>query len=170
MIDWDRIVREHGPGAFATAWRILGHAADAEDVVQDVFLEIHRMQKAQSVRHWGGLLRRLTAFRALDRLRQRKPSVSLHGLPLLSPDDGPEDTAIGHELADRLRQAVAQLPEREGAVFCLRYFDDLPYERIAEDLGITRGAVAAALHKARGKLEGMLCEASRPAPESPVAS
>ncbi|HBI42561.1 MAG TPA: hypothetical protein DDY78_06840, partial [Planctomycetales bacterium] len=34
--DWDRIVREHGPMVYGTAWRILGCAADAEDVVQDV--------------------------------------------------------------------------------------------------------------------------------------
>ena len=32
MTDWDRIVREHGPMVFGTAWRILGHVADTEDV------------------------------------------------------------------------------------------------------------------------------------------
>ena len=43
--DWDRIVREHGPMVYGTAWRILGNAADAEDVVQDVFLQIHQLQQ-----------------------------------------------------------------------------------------------------------------------------
>ena len=156
MGDWNRLVKDYGPMVFATAWRILRHAADTEDVVQEVFLEANRLRQAQAVRHWGGLLRRLAACRALDRLRQRKPTLSLNGLSLMSIDDGPEEAAIGKELAERLTQAVAQLPEREAAVFCLRYFDDLPNQQIAETLDISPGAVGVALHKARARLEGML--------------
>ncbi len=156
MTDWERLVREHGPGVFHTAWRILGHTADAEDVVQDVFLEAQRVRV--TVRSWGALLRRLATFRALDRLRQRKPTVSFDGLSLPSGNGEPADEAIGRELAERLRQAVAELPEREGTVFCQRYFDDLSYDQIAENLDISRGAVASALHKARSKLEAMLTE------------
>jgi len=55
--DWDRIVREHGPMVYGTAWRILGHAADAEDVVQDVFLQVHQLQQTHPVRYWVALLR-----------------------------------------------------------------------------------------------------------------
>ena len=55
--DWDRIVREHGPMVYGTAWRILGNAADAEDVVQDVFLQIHQLQQTHPVRCWVALLR-----------------------------------------------------------------------------------------------------------------
>jgi RNA polymerase sigma-70 factor (ECF subfamily) len=62
-------------------------------------------------------------------------------------------------LAERLRQVVADLPEREGAVFCLRYFEDLSYHQIAEALNISSGAVAQALHKARAKLEVLLTKA-----------
>ncbi len=158
MTDWDRIVREHGPMVFGTAWRILGHAADAEDVVQDVFLEAFRLRAAQEVRHWGGLLRRLASCRALDRLRQRKRTVALDGLALVSEDDEPSSVAIGHELSERLRHALAGLPRREATVFCLRYFDDLSNQRIAEVLSITAGAVAVALHKARAKLEALFAE------------
>ena len=50
MSDWDRIVREHGPLVFATAKRILGHTADAEDVFQEVFLEAHHYAQARPVR------------------------------------------------------------------------------------------------------------------------
>ena len=134
MTDWNRIVREHGPLVFGTAWRILGHAADTEDVVQEVFLEVHRIGQSQPVRHWPALLRRVAACRALDRLRQRRAAVSLDGLVLFAPGDDPEEVAVGRELAERLRQAVAQLPEREGAVFCLRYFEELSYQQIAETL------------------------------------
>jgi RNA polymerase sigma-70 factor (ECF subfamily) len=158
VTDWDRIVREYGPLVFATAWRILGHAADTEDVVQEVFLQVHQLQQTHPVRHWPGLLRRLAACRALDRLRQRRSTVSLNGLSLIGPDTGPEVAALERELAERLRRAIAQLPEREATVFCLRYFDDLSYQDIADTLSIQTGAVASALHKARLKLEAFLLE------------
>lgn len=161
MTDWDRIVRDYAPLVFATAWRILGHAADTEDVVQEVFLQVHQLQRTHAVRHWPALLRRLAACRALDRLRQRKNTVSLNGLALASDDEGPEATAVEHELAERLRAAVAQLPEREAAVFCMRYFDDLSYQDIAGMLHIRVGAVASALHKARLKLETLLLETTQ---------
>ena len=128
-------------------------------MVQEVFLEAHRVQQTTSVRHWAGLLRRLAAYRALDRLRQRKPTASLNGLDLACSNGAPEAEAIGRELAERLRQAVAQLPEREAAVFCLRYFDDLSYDQIANHLDISRGAAATALHKARAKLQDLLAVA-----------
>jgi RNA polymerase sigma-70 factor (ECF subfamily) len=161
VTDWDRIVREHGPIVFATAWRILGHAADAEDVAQEVFLQAHQMQQVEAVRCWEALLRRLAACRALDRLRQRKANVSIDGLALATSSDNPEAVAIERELSARLRLAVAQLPRREAAVFCLRYFEDLSYEQIAETLSIRVGAVATALHKARARLETILLEAAQ---------
>lgn len=160
MTDWDRIVREYGSIVFGTVWRILGHAADTQDVVQDVFLEAYRLRSAGPVQHWGGLLRRLAACRALDRLRQRRRKMmhSLNGLDLVSREDGPIEAAVVNELAERVRQAIVQLPHREAEVFCLRYLEEMSYEQIAATLHISRGAVAAALHKARAKLERLLAE------------
>src|SRR5262249_16264153 len=91
--------------------------------------------------------------RALDRLRQkRRLVVSLNGLALTSLAPGPDLLAIENELADRLREAVAELPEREAEVFCLRFFDDLSYQDIADTVDTPPGAAAQALHKARGRL------------------
>ncbi len=156
--DWDRIVREHGPMVYGTAWRILGRAADAEDVVQDVFLQVHQLQQTHPVRYWVALLRRLAACRALDRLRQRRKTVSLDDIQLASTVAAPDAALLERETTERFRAAVAQLPRREGEVFCLRYFEDLSYQQIAETLSITAGAAAAALHKARSKLEAVLVE------------
>jgi RNA polymerase sigma-70 factor (ECF subfamily) len=156
VTDWDDIVARHGPAVFATAWRILGHEADAEDVVQEAFLQAHQLAGGRAVRCWGGLLRRLAACRALDRLRRRRPTLPLAAEPTTPEGNGPEAVAVSRELAERLRQALAELPKREAEVFCLRYFDDLSYEQIAEALKITSGAVAVALHKARARLEALL--------------
>ncbi|MBL8797399.1 MAG: sigma-70 family RNA polymerase sigma factor [Planctomycetia bacterium] len=161
MINWDHLVREHGPAVARTAWRILGHAADTEDVVQDVFLEAHRALRTQQVRSWPALLRRIATCQALYRLRQRKRGVPLDGLELAGAHASPEESAQEHELADRLREAVAQLPPRESEVFCLCFFDELPHERIAETLDISTGAVKTALCKARTRLEELLVVAGK---------
>jgi RNA polymerase sigma-70 factor (ECF subfamily) len=159
LTEWDRILRDHGPTVFGTVWRILGHAADTQDVVQDVFLEAYRLRCAGPVNHWSALLRRLAACRALDRLRQRRRKPhSLNGLVLVSREDGPVEVAVANELAERVRQAIVQLPEREAEVFCLRYLEEMSYEQIAATLNVSGGAVAVALHKARAKLERLLTE------------
>jgi RNA polymerase sigma-70 factor, ECF subfamily len=157
--DWDRLVREYGPAVYATAWRILGHAADAEDVVQEAFLQAHQVGQAQEVHCWEALLRRLATCRALDHLRQRRPTVSIGRLAIPTSAGDPEAAAAGRELFDRLRLALAEMSPREAAVFCLLYFDDLSRGQIAETLRISPGAVSAALHKARARLESLLLTA-----------
>jgi RNA polymerase sigma-70 factor (ECF subfamily) len=147
--------------AFDTAWRLLGHVADTEDVVQEALLDAFRLHSRQPVGNWGGLLRQLATRRAIDRLRERRTRPPLPpGPPALEPaapqSEQPESAAIGHELADRLRRAVAELPDREARVFSLRYFGEMPNGDIAETLGISADAVGVALHKARKGLKELL--------------
>ena len=157
--DWQEIVRRHGPGVFRAAWRVLGHEADAEDVVQGVFLEAHRLWREQPAAEWVGILRSMATRRALDRLRQRRPQATDDEINALPAADDPVAEAIGRELAQRLGQALGQLAPREAEVFCLRYFEDLSYQQIAEQLSISATAVSTALNKARGKLELLLDQA-----------
>lgn len=156
MPTWDQIVADHGPVVFRLARRILGHAPDSEDVVQEVFLEAFQLRKKQAVGNWGGLLRMMTTRRALDRLRRRRQTEPLNELELAHRQDSPCDMAIAAELADRLREAIVQLPDGQAAAFSLRYFDNLTYEQIAEVLGIESSAVGMALHKARAKVQSLL--------------
>ena len=148
MNNWDRIVCEHGPAVFSTAWRILGHAAETEGVVEEVFSQARQVAQAGPVRSWEALLRRLAATRALERLRQRPPG------------------ARDRDPAARLRWALGRLPDREAAVFSLRYFDDLSCEQISQTLLLTRAAVAAALRHARWRLEALL----RPGVQEPAGA
>jgi RNA polymerase sigma-70 factor (ECF subfamily) len=161
LTDWQRFVRLNGPAVYGTAWRILGHAADAEDVVQDVFLEAYVLHRKQEVRRWPVLLRRMAACRALDRLRRRPPVEPIAGGELAMPGGGPEAEAEGRELADRLLKALPLLPPRAAEVFCLRYFEQLSSEEIAAALAISPSAVSTALHKARTQLQALLAEPQR---------
>src|SRR5262245_50244770 len=71
MTDWEAIVREHGRAVWRTAWRVLADHADADDCLQEAFVDAVELSRRQPVRHWGRLLTRLAAARALDRLRRR---------------------------------------------------------------------------------------------------
>jgi RNA polymerase sigma-70 factor (ECF subfamily) len=142
--------------AFDTAWRLLGHVADAEDVVQESLLEAFQLHGRQTVSNWGGLLRQLATRRAIDRLRKRRPAETLSQDLTVPLSDQPEPAAIERELASRLRLAIAELPNREASAFSLRYFSELNNSEIAQELGISTDAVGVALHKARAKLKRLL--------------
>ena len=156
--DFNDVVDRHGRAVYGTVWRILGHRPDTEDIVQEVFMEAFQRFGGEGVEHWPALLKRLATYRALDRLRRRRPIEPLDGLAIADPGNEPWQVAAERELADRLRRAVANLPEREAGVFCLSAFDGLSNPQIAEALGISSGAVAVALHKARTKLAAMFGE------------
>jgi RNA polymerase sigma-70 factor (ECF subfamily) len=143
---------------FRAALRILGCAADAEDVTQDVFLEVFSHTSLDDVENLPAFLRRLTVYRALDQRRKHRGTVAMEQDRFPSAELSPHDEAVRRELAERLRDLVASLPEREGAVFSLRYFEGLSNPQIAEALQISSGAVAAALHKVRRKLDAAVAE------------
>ena len=143
---------------FRISWRILGNAADVEDNVQETFLAAYRVEQREEIGHWGGLLRRLATLGALGRLRRRKDDISLGEMAPVDPHGSPEQHAVQRETRAKLRGAVASLPEREGAVFSLRYFEGLALPEIAASLQIKYGAAATALSRARSKLEGVFLQ------------
>ncbi|TWU04056.1 RNA polymerase sigma factor [Neorhodopirellula pilleata] len=156
--DWKTIVREQGTGVYRIAWRILGNADDADETVQDVFLQAHQYKSQNDVDNVVGLLKRLAVCRSLDRLRRRRAEVCLDDVTVFDRESGPEDQAVGKELESMLRDAVGQLPGREAEVFCLRYFDELTNQQIADALNMTTAAVATAIYKARTKLAATLAD------------
>jgi len=154
--DWQSIVQEHGPAAFNVAWRLLGHAADTEDAVQEALRDAFVLHGREPVTNWGGLLRHMVTRRAIDRLRRRRPSESISYEPAAPPADQPDAIAIESELAERLRRAIAELPDREGSVFALKYFGEMSADEIGVALGISSHAASEALHKARTRLKRLL--------------
>ena len=142
--------------AFAAAWRVLGHAGDAEDAVQEALLDAFHLHRSQHVASWGALLRRLATCRALDLLRKRRPAEPLSLQAAATSAAEPPAVAVASELTQRLREALLRLPPREAEVFSLRYFGELTNEEIAEELKMTTGAVGVALHKARVRLKELL--------------
>lgn len=153
--DWNRIVDRHGERVLRIALRILGSVHDAEDVSQEVFAEAYRFQNAGSVQSWSGLLVRLTTLRAIDRLRRSRRAKELRDDDHVSTVE-PFHEAIARELAERLRDVVAELPDQQAAVFVMVYFEQLSRDQVAANLAISPEAVSMALYKARQQLMSRL--------------
>jgi RNA polymerase sigma-70 factor, ECF subfamily len=150
-LNWDRIVERHSERVLRVALRILGSVPDAEDVSQDVFTEAVRFHRSGPIQSWTGLLVRLATVRAIDRLRRRRPSVELRECDRMSMVEPFEEVAAT-ELAHWLREAMAQLPDQQAAVFAMFHFEQLSRDEVAASLDISPDAVSTALYKARQRL------------------
>jgi RNA polymerase sigma-70 factor (ECF subfamily) len=121
----------YGRLVFTTAHRILDNTHDAEDVLQQVFLKLVRTWgskiKPEAIRDWGAYLRTVATRAALDLLRAKRQR-RWREMPLEEDDPPKESTSNGNcaieEKMDRLRQALATLPERDAQVLTMRYFDE----------------------------------------------
>ncbi len=135
---------------FRTAYRITGNAADAEDVLQTVFLRLaNRSASAASVENEESYLRRAAVNAALDvvRARQAMPSV-----PIEDTITNPSCTEL-REMRDAIRQALARLNAKWAEMFSLRYFEGYSNSQIAKAMGISQVLVAVTLHRARKQLQ-----------------
>lgn len=155
--DLPETIKEHGPALYRIAWRILQHAEEVDDVLQDVALQAIQISKSgKQIESWIGLLKRITVCRSLDQLRKRRQDVSFSESEFASRSATVIDTAIERELEERLRLALPALPNRQAEVFSLRYFDDCSNQEIALSLEISTAAVATAIKKARLRLRELL--------------
>jgi RNA polymerase sigma-70 factor (ECF subfamily) len=156
MPGWESLVREQGPMVFQTAWRLLRDVQEAEDVTQDVLLELYRSRRPEDVS--PGLLQSIAVRRAIDHLRRRQRGVCVSHLALATQGPSPDAQVIEAELVEQLRAGIAQLPPRQAEVFCLRFLHEQTYQQIADALEISPQAVAVSLHQARAKLRSYLGE------------
>ena len=159
--DWQTIINEHGSRVWSTAYRLLGHEADASDCFQEAFVSALELSQRQNVRNMGALLTRLATLRAIDRLRQRKrlnqrftKVEDLSDMPGSIP--GPARAAESAELGQALREAIASLSAPQAQAFCLRYFSDMSVKQIGQALNMPHGTVGVLLHRARARLRESL--------------
>ena len=161
MKDWQTIVDNFGPQVWATAYRLLGNHADAADCFQETFLSALEVSKREKIRNFPALLTRICTTRAIDQLRQRIRNSRRHiadaDMDVIADAERHPGAQIGvEELSAQLQDAIAQLPEQEAQVFCLRHFNDMSYKQIAKQLGIRLSKTGVLLHRARKRLRALL--------------
>ncbi|MGH9571181.1 MAG: RNA polymerase sigma factor [Candidatus Angelobacter sp.] len=150
-----RIVQQHQAMVFSIAFHYLQDRALAEDLGQEVFLELYqKLEAIQSDEHLLYWLRRVTVNRCIDQGRRKKHrrETELEGLP--------EPASAGAEidplLMQRLRQSLASLPEKQRMVVVLRYQEELGPAEIAGLLAMPVNTVKSTLHRTLQELRRTL--------------
>lgn len=157
--DFRELYEQHSEAVYYTALRVTGNPADAEDVLQTVFLKLLDGGPALDAA-WspGAYLRRSAANAAIDLLRRKKTrrendvgDIREPGRHLeLAPEAAHEDSIV---LKDRLRAALARLPAANAELFVLCYLEGYSYDELAEMLDIERGTVGSRLHRIKAALQ-----------------
>jgi RNA polymerase sigma-70 factor (ECF subfamily) len=153
VADFPALVREHQSMVFSIAYHYLHDRSVAEEVAQDVFLQLYRNLPAmESAGHVANWLRKVVTHRSIDAGRRNRlyPRVSLENVPEPAAAARPSDPMLGR----RLRQLVASLPEKARMVVVLRYQEDLALEEIAEVLNMPVGTVKSQLQRALALMRG----------------
>jgi RNA polymerase sigma-70 factor (ECF subfamily) len=124
------LVRQHQGMVFSIAWHYLRDRPLAEELAQDVFLQLHQhLAELQSPAHVAFWLKKVACHRAIDCARRRKlrPQVSLDDVPEPSTPAAPGDPL----LTGMLGRLIASLPEKQRMVVILRYQEDMDPAEIA---------------------------------------
>ena len=149
------IVREHQAMVFSIAYHFLHDRWLAEELAQEVFLQLHKnLAGVESPAHLKFWLRKVASHRSIDQARRRKlqPKVALEEIP--EPAIAPQ--AGDPMLAGKLRRLVAALPEKSRLVVILRYQEDLEPAEIAEVLEMKVRTVKSHLQRSLALLREKL--------------
>lgn len=162
------------PRLFALAYRMLGVVMDAEDLLQDCYLEFARIWP-QKLHNPPGFLTRLVARRAIDQLRRRKREQKLYigpWLPEPLPFSRGDEEDHGSADAGRLDYGMMLLLENlnpvERAVFLLREAFDYEYEELARLIGKKPANTRQIHHRARKRIQTARRESSASASQNQI--
>jgi RNA polymerase sigma-70 factor (ECF subfamily) len=148
--DFHEFYQLYSEPVYRTALRVTGNPADAEDVLQNVFLRfLNRRVTLDPSRSPKAYMRRVATNASIDLLRRKaaKPETELEEerngrAPRSSPF-----------LKEMLRSALTKLPQQDAELFVLCYLEGYTYEELAGQFGIERGTIASRLHRIRAVLK-----------------
>lgn len=161
---FEAFVRRHQDAVYATAVRLLGNAADAEDVAQTVFLRAFErfdvIGPSPEAVGWLKTVTRNACLNHLSRYRARwrffseleqPDGTAFEPAVEQAPSEGYR--AIRHE---ELEEALRGLPDHQRVPLVLFHFEDASYQDIAQMLGVTMGKVKIDIHRGRMALRKLL--------------
>jgi RNA polymerase sigma-70 factor, ECF subfamily len=173
------LVVRHQRKAYAVALGIVKDPDLAWDVAQEAFVRVHQhLGEYKADAAFSTWVLRITSNLAIDVLRRERQGrrAALEDVPEPALAEGssgvlattlgvdPQETVLRRELADRITEALAALPEAHRTILVLREMEGLSYEELAERLGIPRGTVMSRLFHARKKMQVLLAEYAGLAP------
>ena len=154
------VVRRHQSMVFSIALHALRNPAAAEDLAQEVFLELYRsLAPIESETHTVAWLRRVTSHRCIDELRRARHRREL--AVELVPDRGEAPPSREVFLEGRLQRLLARLPARARMVMVLRYQEEMDVSDIAAMLEMPVNTVKSHLRRSLAVLRAALLKDGR---------
>ena len=147
-------------------WHYTGNREAAEDCGQEAMIRIWRnlanYRGECALESW---VYRIAANCCMDWLRKKKRDKSVSMEPMqeqgFDPADtspGTEEQAVAKDEKQRLREAIAQLPDDQREALILTQLEKIPYEEAAQSLGISEGTVKSRVNRAKARLKEILSE------------
>ncbi|MCH7825257.1 MAG: sigma-70 family RNA polymerase sigma factor [Acidobacteria bacterium] len=166
-LEFQALYEQYSGAVYLTALRVTGNPADAEDVLQTVFLHVLDARRAlDASRSPGAYVRRAAANASIDLLRRKKTrreaaleegraSGERQGAAVVPGATAgragwQEDSFL---LKERLRTALTTLSPENAELFVLCYLEGYSYDELAELLQLERGTVGSRLHRIRAALQ-----------------
>ncbi len=157
-------------------WHYTGNREAAEDCGQEAMIRIWRnlaeYRGECALESW---VYRIAANCCMDWLRKKKRDKSVSMEPLreqgFDPADtspGTEDQVVAKDERQRLREAIAQLPDDQREALILTQLEKIPYEEVAQSLGISEGTVKSRVNRAKARLKEILSEGRELSPPGNV--
>ncbi len=153
------LVNSYGDRLLRSAFWLCGNETDAQDLVQDTFLQairsVHRFEGRSTVYTWlHAILLNLTRHYHRDRKRIVYDD-ELAGREVSVPEENSSQLDVG-TAASALSEALRQISGAHREVIILRYYENLKIHEIARHLGISKGTVKSRLHYAVGEMQKLM--------------
>jgi RNA polymerase sigma-70 factor (ECF subfamily) len=144
------LYERHYEAVFRTALRVTGRPADAEDVLQTVFVRLLTgSEHDEAARRPAAYFRRAAVNASVDLLRRRAVRAET------AYDDTAPHAAVEsvHLLKEQLRRAIAALDREDATLFVLRFVEGLSNQELADMFQLEKNNVAVRLHRIRMRLQ-----------------
>jgi RNA polymerase sigma-70 factor (ECF subfamily) len=160
---FEELYRRHSVRLYNLAYRMCGNTADAEDLLQEIFLLVHRkLPTFKGGSALGTWLYRLAMNHCLDHLRSRGHRMDERSEPLDVAHPARSQPADWPLTRVDLERAVAQLPEGCRVAFLLHDVEGFEHQEIARILDVKEGTSKSQVHKARMRIRAYLRKAVQP--------
>ncbi|WP_425505865.1 RNA polymerase sigma factor [Streptomyces typhae] len=150
---FEALVHRHAPALLRLGTRLLGSPTEAEDAVQESFVSAWRkLPEFRGDARFGTWMHRIVTNRCLNVLRSRQPVTALDSVPEPQAPEhqvSPPRAAEAHAAVADLSRAIEGLSPEQRVCWVLRELDGVPYESIAETVGISQEAVRGRVFRAR---------------------
>jgi RNA polymerase sigma-70 factor, ECF subfamily len=159
------LYRRYGRLTYSIAYRVTQDRSAAEECTQDTFVALwkHAAEFDPARGRLSTWLFTISRNAAIRTMRRRRPVVELADAELVSTDSGPDELAAAAEAAERVAEAIAELPAAQLEVVQLAYFDGLTQSEIADRMQLPLGTVKGRMRLALDRLRTILDREDTPA-------